>query len=40
MAKKKKSKKVKVDSSEEFDFFDIDENNLVNIWCNQPKLFF
>lgn len=25
---------------EEFDFFEIDENNLVREWVNQPKLFF
>lgn len=42
MAAKKKKKKSseKKDPLDEFDFFDIDENNLVNIWCNQPKLFF
>jgi hypothetical protein len=37
---KRVKKKTTKAPEEEFDFFEIDENNLVREWTNQPKLFF
>lgn len=39
MAKKKKHSE-KINTAEEFNFFELDENNLVEEWINQPRMYF